>query len=187
MENIIFSKVKNEFIPVRVEKRWRERDPLYGVDIIQYSVYPKDNSAERIGIVRLYDTIKGCFVRFMRNENPEKYKFFGDFADRLEVQHCLNKGMDDFEILSEAAMNSHAKHFMRGKRFLKLTDEEDIAKLKEIWGTADVNKIVKCIINHTQKGEFINTHFLPNVPMYMPKELIQKYIAELLKSPIVFK
>ena len=128
----------------------------------------------------------------MKNEEPQKYAKIGVFADKLGVQHCLNKGMKDFQIRADAAYNSHAVHYLRGERFEGRANTPKIKRFKEMYPDADIksfgyNTIVNYIIKHTPKGERFNTMFLKEIPMYMPQMLIKKYVAELLKNPIVFK
>jgi len=188
MPNTIYSKVTNSYIPVRVEKR------VYGTDdicpqITEYNVY--DNH-KKVGFVRLHDTEKGCYVQFIKNEIPQEYGDFGYLADKLEVQHCMQRNLQDFEITSYASMNSHALHYKRGKRFIGNVNQNQKNRFFELFKDAEIknfniNAIVKYIVNHTPKGEGFNTWFLKQVSMYMPKNLIKKYVSELKKNPILIK
>ena len=105
----------------------------------------------------------------MENLNPDLYKNFGYLADQIEVEHCINRNLKDFEIISNASLNSHALHYLRGKRFI----------------SDGINQIVKGIIERTPKNQKFKTSFLGSVKMYMPKDIIQKYIEIIKRTPIL--
>ena len=188
MQNTIYSKLTNSYIPVRVEKR------IFGAEddcpwLTEYKVY---DNYKKVGFVRLQDTDTGCYVQYIKNELPDEYGHFGYFADKLEVQHCMDRGMKDFEITSYAAMNSHAIHYKRGKRFVGNVNQNQMRRFQELYENSNIksfniNTIVKYIVNKTPKGEKFNTWFLKQVSMYMPKNLIKKYVSELKKNPILIK
>lgn len=138
-----------------------------------------------VGRVNLIDKPNGVYVSFIENFNPKYFKRFGRIADQLEVEHCLKRGLSDFEITSEASLNSHAYHYRRGKRFGKITDLSLISKLKSMFNTIDVNKIVDFIIKTTPEGKEFNTAFLGKIPMYMPRALINKYLEIIKHSPLL--
>lgn len=128
----------------------------------------------------------------IRNNKQNEYGKFALLADKLEVQYCLDKNMSDFEIRSYADLNSHALHYLRGKRFEGEATPQQIQRFREMFKWAkiksfDYNTVVKYIIDHTPKGERFNTMFLKEIPMYMPQNLIQKYIRELLQNPLIIK
>ena len=191
MQNKIFSKITGTYVPVRIEKR------IYGTDdicpqLFEYNVYDK---RKQVGFVRLHDTAEGCYVQFIKNERPKEYGDFGYLADKLEVQHCLNRGLERFEITSYADFNSHGMHYKRGKRFIGVANEKQVKRFKELFNDVNgideksfgINEMVKYIVNHTPKGKSFNTWFLDQVSMYMPKNLIKKYIKELRANPIPIK
>ena len=186
--NVVFSKISSEYIPVVVKPKIYNATESWP-KMIEYNVY---DNYKKVGFVHLLDSDYGCYVQRIENNNPTEYGKFGYLADKLEIQYCLDKGMKNFEVRSNAAMNSHALHYIRGKRFEGCANAAKINRFKEIYNDADIksfryNTIVKYIIDHTPKGERFNTMFLRTIPMYMPNTLIQKYVAELLKNPIVFK
>ena len=152
--------------------------------ITQYMV--KDGKIP-IGHVNLIDKKNGVKVSFIKNYNPQTYSGFGKIADQIEVEHCMKRGLNNFEITSEASLNSHAYHYLRGKRFGEITDISKKNELLEKFKTLDVNKIVKSIISHTPTGEEYNTKAIGSVPMFMPKELIKKYIELAKKHPLLKK
>ncbi|MBO7672147.1 hypothetical protein J6S88_01935 [bacterium] len=185
--NIVFSKITNIDIPITVKPK-RYEDSIIG-KMVEYDIY---DGRKMIGYGRILDKDYGCYVPLIQSYQPDSYGKLGSLFDKLEVQYCLEKGMNDFEIRSFGAMNSHAIHYLRGKRFEGEATPQQIKRFRELFKWArlksfDYNTIVKYIIDHTPKDERFNTKFLSNIPMYMPKELIQKYAAELLKNPIIIK
>lgn len=171
--------ISSKDIPVQV---FAETYNMDGSKLTHYIV--KDGRIP-IGHVNLIDTPNGVNVSFIRNYNPNMYSGFGWIADQIEVEHCLKRGLKDFEITSEASLNSHALHFIRGKRFGEITDPQKKEKLLKLFNTADINKIVEMIIKTTPKGSEYNTKFLERIPMFMPQSLIKKYIEIIKKHPLL--
>lgn len=161
---MIYSKSVGNYVPVRVTKT--EVDERFFGKITRYNVFDKD---KEVGYVRIQDSKNGIWVDYIENLHPKEYSGFGKIADQIEVEHCLNKGLKDFSIKSFAGLNSHAFHYLRGKRFSpnKLNDQ------------------VKRIIENTPKGQMFNTEFLGDIDMYMPIQLIKKYIEIIKKSPLL--
>ena len=186
--NIVYSRISDEYIPVNIKSRCINASTYYPASV-EYNIY---DGRRDVGHVRLSDTDYGCYVMSIRNKKPHEYGKFALLADKLEVQYCLDKKMPNFEIRSYADLNSHALHYLRGIRFEGEATPQQIKRFRELFKWAkiksfDYNTIVKYIIDHTPKGERFNTMFLKEIPMYMPQELIQKYIAELLKNPLIIK
>lgn len=152
---MIYSKKYKKFVPVNIDKN-EYVIPGYG-KMTRYTV--KDNKIP-IGNVDLKDTDNGVYVLYIQNKNNELYSGFGKIADQLEVEHCKNRGLDTFEITSEASLNSHVQHYKRGKRFF---DDS-------------INRLVGEMIDTNPAGTKFDTRFLGNVKMFMPKELINKYL-----------
>ena len=161
---MIYSKRQNCNVPVQITK---ENYSLrcFG-EFTRYNVKDKNFP---IGYVDLKDTKDGVRVEFIKNNYPQFYKGFGKIADQIEVEHCLARNLDSFEITSEAALNSHALHYKRGKRF-----KPD-----------SINETVKNIIKNTPIGENYHTEFLNRVQMYMPKEMITRIIENVKKHPLL--
>lgn len=157
------TRITGEPIEANIQKKSEEL-PVWG----RFTRYTVKDGRIPVGRVDLRDTEQGVYVLFVEKLNP-KYKHFGQLADAIEVNHCMNRGMDTFEINSEAALNSHVQHYKRGKRF---RDEK-------------VNKFVKHLLDTARIGEKFNTLFLGKVNMYMPQELIDKYVGILKKKPII--
>lgn len=163
---MIYSKRLQSYIPVQVESK--------SYSLGQFGTFTKyivkDNNIP-VGYVDVKDTFNGINVEFIMNQNPELYSGFGKIADQIEVEHCLKRGLRNFSIVSEAALNSHALHYLRGKRFYSQKAEAE----------------VKRVIAETPKGQMFNTKFLGKIGMYMPQELIKKYIEIIKKTPLLLK
>ena len=186
LNNVVLSKVTGEYIPVQIKTKVFEKTSFWP-KMVEYDVY---DGCKMIGFARIQDRDYGCHVQLIQNNMPEYYGKFGLLTDKLEVQYCLEKGMNNFEILSNGATNSHALHYQRGKRFKGNANPKQIERFMEIFNNPGLksfsyNSIVKYIVENTPKGERFNTMFLNQIPMYMPKKLIQKYTKELLKNPII--
>lgn len=151
-------------IPVNVERKFFS-NPNYH-NITRYDI--KDGKIP-VGRVSLSDLPNGVFVEFIENFNPNLYKGLTETAYQIQVEHCLNRGLSDFEILSNASLNSHAIHYLKGKRFV----------------SSEINQKVEDIIKSTPKGELYNTKFLGSIQMYMPQELIKKYINQIKNFPLL--
>lgn len=161
---MIYSKKLNSYIPIQVQST-NENIPHYG----KLTVYTVKDGRIPVGSVRILDTQKGVNVNFIKNYYPELYSGFGKIADQIEVEHCLKRNLSEFEINSYASLNSHALHYLRGKRFVN----------------PEHNNMVENVIKRTPKGEQFNTRFLGQIEMFMPKELIKKYIEIIKKSPLL--
>lgn len=162
---MIYSKKLQTYIPVTVHKLRQTSIPYFG-NFTEYLV--KDGNIP-VGKVDLKDVFMGVHVDYIENMNPQLYSGFGTIADQIEVEHCLKRGLDYFEIKSEAGLNSHALHYLRGKRF----------------ESEEYNEVVQKIIDNTPKGTMFHTEKLGPISMYMPWELIEKYIAIIKKCPLL--
>lgn len=162
---MIYSKKLQSYIPVTVDKLRQAAIPYFGIRT-EYLV--KDGKIP-VGKVNLKDTFWGVYVDYIENMNPQLYSGFGTVADQIEVEHCLKRGLDFFEITSEAALNSHALHYLRGKRFELEKDNEAVRK----------------IIESTPVGQKFDTQKLGRIPMFMPWELIEKYLEIIKRCPLL--
>ena len=161
---MIYSKKLQQNIPVQITS---ETYDLKGFGYFtKYSI--KDGKMP-VGYIDILDTPRGINVEFIKNQYPQFYSNFGALADQIEVEHCLKRGLDTFEIKSDAGLNSHAKHYLRGKRFV----------------VEKYNEIVKNIIESTPKGEQFNTAKLGKIKMYMPKEMIERILENIRKKPLL--
>ncbi len=163
---MIYSKKLGTYTPVRVTSK------TYNLEGFgKYTKYQVYDGKIPFGFVDVKDIDNGINVEFIKNMYPELYSGFGKIADQIEVEHCMKRGLTNFKIISTAALNSHALHFLRGKRFF---DKKIEAKIKKI-------------ISETPIGGIYNTKHLGGAAMYMPKKLIAKYIEIIKKSPLLLK
>ena len=162
---MIYSKKLQTYIPVSVQRLRQTNIPYFG----KFTEYLVKDGKIPVGKVDLKDTSAGVHVDYIENLNPQLYSGFGTVADQIEVEHCLKRGLDSFEITSEAGLNSHAVHYLRGKRFKP----------------EEYNDIVRKIIEATPSGARFHTEKLGSIPMYMPKELIEKYLSIIKKCPLL--
>lgn len=162
---MIYSKRLQTYVPVTVQQVGRTNIPYFGV----FTKYMVKDGHIPVGKIDLRDTIGGVHVEYIENMNPQLYSGFGKIADQVEVEHCLKRGLSFFDILSEAGLNSHALHYLRGKRF-----ESD-----------EINEKVKKIIDSTPAGQKFDTAFLGKVRMFMPYDLIEKYLDIIKKNPLL--
>lgn len=162
---MIYSKRLQSYVPVTVQKVQETYVQYFGT----FTKYLVRDGKIPVGKVDLKDTVSGVHVEYIENMNPQLYSGFGKVADQIEVEHCLKRGLKDFNILSEAALNSHALHYLRGKRFL----------------SDGMNQKVKNIIDSTPVGQKFDTKSLGSVKMYMPWELIEKYLNIIKEHPLL--
>ena len=148
----------------------------------KYTKYEVYCGASQVGYVSLIDKISGVWVDYIRNYAPDRYSGFGKVADQIEVEHCLNRGLKDFEILSEATPTSLVFHYKRGKRFDYIEDAWEKINLRKKYGTFNVNVIIERLLKKSSLPEIPD---IGTVPMYMPKDLIKKYIDIIRKYPLL--
>jgi hypothetical protein len=145
----------------------------------KYGVYCGVNP---LGYVSLIDKKNGVWVDYIKNYAPERYSGFGKIADQIEVEHCLNRGLKDFEVLSDATPASLVFHYKRGKRFDYIADAWEKINLKKMYGTFNVNVIIERLLKKSPNPETLD---IGTVPMFMPKDLIKKYIDIIKLYPLL--
>ena len=84
-----------------------------------------------VGYVSLTDKENGVWVDYIRNYAPERYSGFGKIADQIEVEHCLNRGLDNFEILSESTPDRDNTQYNSHKEFFHILDNSFLRGQKE--------------------------------------------------------
>lgn len=126
--------------------------------------------------------IKGprVIVDFLQNNNDSRYSGIGKLADKITVKHCLDSGIKPV-VISIADWDSHVAHYKRGKRYLPLVSgTKTYNYFMKKYGTADVNQLLEQLIKESEQiEEKVDISDWNPVPMYMPKELAQKYVKEL--------
>jgi hypothetical protein len=157
-------------IPVEISIRKQERR---GLD--PKTIYTFKNGKEDVGYLELIEKPNGAHIFHVENLNQAKYGGINILSDRIAVENCLKRGIKDFEITGDAVWNSHAAHYLSGKRF-KHVDYEKAKLFKQRYGESNPNKIIKNVIENTPKGEKYYTEGLKTISFYLPKNLIKKYI-----------
>ncbi len=167
---MIYSVLQKKEVPVTVSKEVIKVYDDIG-DLTRYTVHDAAEPLIHVGYVDLQDTKDGVKVAYIKSQHPNLYKHFGQIADQIEVEHCINRGIDNPYIYSVAAKGTHVLHFLRGKRFIN----------------EKVNLYLQQIINNLKKGEKAVTKFLGKQKMYMPQALVQHYIEIIKKTPLLKK
>ncbi|MBQ4400123.1 MAG: hypothetical protein II830_02365 [Alphaproteobacteria bacterium] len=166
---MIYSISQQKEIPVTVTKQVFYIDDDYG-ELIRYTVHDASERKIPVGYVDLQNTRVGARVSYIKNQYPDLYKHFGQVADQIEVEHCLNRGIETPYIDSVAAMGTHIMHFKRGKRFIN----------------EGINVYLDYLIKNLKKGEHVLTGFLGYQKMYMPINLLNE-IKEKIKINSLLK
>ena len=117
----------------------------------------------------MQDTRTGVHVSYIKNQQPDLYKRFGQLADQIEVEHCMKKGVDNPFIQSTAALGTHIMHFLRGKRFIN----------------EGINVYLDYLTKNLQKGERVTTGFLGYQKMYMPINMINEIKEKIKLCPLL--
>lgn len=149
------------------------------------STYKITNGSDKIGYVKIEEKADGAYIYNIENTMQDKYSGIGKLADRIAVENCLSRGLKDFAITADATLNSHAAHYLAGKRFGNIGYSDRLKLIKRQYGTTNINKIVKEIIETTPPGEKYYTSNLKTVPMYLPKKLINEYTKLAQTNPIL--
>ena len=165
---MIYSIKQHKEIPVNIKKSTHYIDDDFGV-MTRYEVYDASGKNINVGYVDLQDTKNGVNVLYIKNQQPDLYKHFGYVADQIEVEHCLNRGIDTPCINSDAKMGTYIQHFKRGKRFI---DE-------------GINVYIDYLIKNLKKGEKVLTGFLGYQKMYMPINLLNEIKEKIKIAPLL--
>lgn len=123
----------------------------------------------------------------LQNNFEESLSGIGEAADQIAIEYCLKHGLTP-NVVSVAALNSHAAHYMRGRRFFEISKNDkdiDYYEFKKKYNTTNPNEIIEQRIKETPKENRIYTDDLGNLYMYMPKEIVAKYLKRIKQSPIL--
>lgn len=120
-------------------------------------------------------------VEYVQNWYSEKIGGIGRLADKLIVKYCLENNLP-INIVSVADRGSHMAHYLRGKRFFPIEEGSYLWRYyEEKFGTADINKMLEENKPQKNRHEIVRLD-LGFLPMYMPKNLADKYARELLSE-----
>lgn len=124
-------------------------------------------------------------VDYLQNWDDKAIGGVGLLADKLAVELCMDNNID-LNIVSFADLNSHAAHYIRGKRFFPLTKDSDAYNFfQNLYGMTNINKILSGLFKNFKKtGQRINLQNWGHLVMYMPKQLAKKYAEEIIKRKV---
>ena len=103
------------------------------------------------------------------------------------MEYCLKNGFKP-NITSVADYESHIAHYNRGRRFFEISKNDidiDAYEFLEQFGTLKPDKIIEKRIAAAKSGERIDTSDLGALHMYMPQEIIQKYLQKIAGNRIL--
>ena len=126
-------------------------------------------------------------IDYLQNNDENQYSGIGKLADQIAVEYCLQEGLEP-NIVSLADTNSHAAHYKRGRRFFPLNKNDTEINYEDFvkkYKTDDPNKVIEEKIAATPSGEKTDTSDLYGLYMYMPQEVIKKYLEEIKRNPIL--
>ena len=126
-------------------------------------------------------------IYYLQNNDETKYSGIGKLADQIAVEYCLQEGIEP-NILSIADSNSHVAHYKRGRKFIpvdKYDKDLDYYDFVKKYGTNDPNKIIEERIANTPEGQKVDTSDLYGLYMYMPQEVIKKYLEIIKEKPVL--
>lgn len=154
-------------------------------DSCYWEVY--ENSALLDNYPELGITGKRVSIEYLQNNNEELYAGIGAAADQIAVEYCLKNGFKP-NITSVADYESHIAHYNRGRRFFEISKNDidiDAYEFLEQFGTLKPDKIIEKRIAAAKSGERIDTSDLGALHMYMPQEIIQKYLQKIAGNRIL--
>ena len=143
-----------------------------------------ENSALLDDYPKLGISGKRISIEYLQNNDESLYSGIGAAADQLAVEYCLKNGFKP-NITSVADYESHIAHYNRGRRFFEISKNDidiDAYEFLEQFGTLNPNKIIAERIAAAKPGEHIDTSDLGALHMYMPQEIIQKYLEKIEKN-----
>lgn len=149
------------------------------------SRYTISDGSTKVGYIDLEEHADGAYIAKVENFNQDKYGGILKLSNRIAVENCLKRGIKDIKITGDAAFNSHALHYLTGKRFYPITNPNRAEVLKKTYGTRDANKITKFVLANTPKGSKYYTHMLGTVGMYMTKKCINECVRLAKVAPIL--
>ena len=147
-----------------------------------YEIY---DGLTKAGYVTLEEFPDGAYIAKVENMKQELYGGVDKLAMKLAVANCEKRGLKNFNITGDAINNSHAIHYLSGMRFGEINNKYIAERAKALYGTNDVNKIVKSIIAETPKNGRYYTAHLGCVNMHLMKTAIKNIMEYLKKHPVL--
>ena len=165
---MIYSLLKQKEIPVTVSKQVEHIYDEQG-DVTIYTVHDASEEKIHVGYVKLMDTKNGAKVLYIKSQHPKIYKHFGNLADQIEVEHCLQRGIEKPYINSVASRSAYIKHFLRGKRFIN----------------ERINVYLDYLTKNLKKGNKIKAEFIGYQKMFMPLDMINQIKEKIKLNPLL--
>lgn len=122
-------------------------------------------------------------IDYLKNNFYDDYSGIGELADQVALEYCLKENIPP-QIVSMAQKGSVIAHYKRGRRFMQLESEEKKEFIKE-FGTDDPNKIIEERLKEYPNFDRINCNDIGYLYMYMPKEIVEKYLKRIKENPIL--
>lgn len=121
-------------------------------------------------------------IEYLENLDKSNIGDIGILADKISVAHCIKNNIKPV-IVSMADRDSHVAHYIRGKRFIPIEKDSDKYNYyMKKYGTADINSIIKSLIENNSTKDRISTKDWSMLPMYMPQEKIKEIMHSLRDS-----
>lgn len=127
-------------------------------------------------------------IDYLQNNNDKIYSGIGKVADQIAIEYCLKEGLTP-NIISLADTGSLIAHYKRGRRYFKIEKNSPLTNYETFikkYGTDAPNEVIKKRLKESQKyGRPVNCNDLAELYMYMPQEIIQKYLQIIKENPIL--
>jgi len=122
-------------------------------------------------------------IDFVENVYPDEYSGVGEVADQIALEHCIKENMP-LQIVSTAEKGSVIAHYKRGRKFFPVEGRDALRFIVE-FGTNDPNKIIEERIKQNPDNKNIYCDDILGTYMYMPKEVVAKYLERIKENPIL--
>lgn len=123
-------------------------------------------------------------IDFVENFCPDEYSGIGEVADQIALEYCLKENLP-LQIVSEAEQGSVIAHYKRGRKFLPVEQKKFLKIFMENFGTNDPNLVIEKRIKENPGNKNIYCKDIYRTYMYMPKEVVEKYLKRIKESPIL--
>lgn len=164
----LFNKdTKKEIGYVKINDWEKAKQVPFIYDLLKNNELEKDYKEQGI-------TGRRISIEYLQNNYPDEYSGIGEACDQIAIEYCLQEKIKP-QIVSEVETGSAIAHFKRGRRFLPITKNKE--KFIKQFGTDDPNKIIKERLKKHNTEEKIFCDDLENLTMYMPPNVIDKYLA----------
>lgn len=122
-------------------------------------------------------------INYLENSYPDEYSGIGEAADQIAIEYCINNNIP-LQLVSEAEKGSVIAHYKRGRKFLPV-EGRDYRKFMDNFGTNDPNKIIEERIKQNPDNKNIYCDDIYKTYMYMPEEVVEKYLERIKEKPIL--